>query len=259
MAPNADPTCRAIARFIARRLDLPVEVVDGVPWQERERLLDAGDIHLCWLCGWPYVVKADRDEAFLELAAAPVMQAPRYRERPVYFSDVVVHHDSDYHRFGDLRGSTWAYNEPHSHSGHNVVLHHLAQLGETAGFFRSATESGTHQESLRMILDHEIDASAIDSTVLEAELRQRPELKDEIRVVETLGPSPMPPWVVVKSLSVQLRMGIEGALLTMHFDGEGAAALRQWGISHFVPIENHDYDPIRRMADAAEGIRLTAG
>lgn len=258
MAPNADATCRAIARFIARRLDLPVEVVDTVPWEERERLLDAGDVHLCWLCGLPYVVKADRIAPFLELCAAPVMQSPRYKARPVYFSDVVVRLDSGYRSFEDLRGSAWAYNEPNSHSGHNVVLNHLARLGETDGYFDSATESGAHQESLRMILDREVDASAIDSTVLEAESRGDPGLGEEIQVIETLGPSPMPPWVMARSLPVRLRVALQSALLTMHLDAEGSRALHGWGISHFAAVDDTDYDPIRRMARDAQDVRLTA-
>ena len=258
MAPNADSTCRAIARFIARELHISVEVVDGVPWKVRERLLDSGHVHLCWLCGLPYVVKADQDNPLLEPCAAPVMQHARYRDRPIYFSDVVVHRDSGFSCFGDLRGRAWAYNEPNSHSGHNVVRHHLARLGEAGGFFGSATESGAHEQSLRMILDREADAAAIDSTVLEAELRNHPELRDEIRIIETLGPSPMPPWVMSKSLLAGLRTEIQNTLLAMHLDDEALNALRGWGISHFIAIDDAHYDPIRRMAGDAARVSLTA-
>ena len=123
MAENANSTCRAIAGYLSQRLSLRTEFVDGISWEEREKLLDLGHIHVCWICGLPYAWKADAQDAAIELAAVPVMRGERYGGRPVYFSDVVVHRDSAIASFADLRGASWAYNEPRSHSGHNVVRH----------------------------------------------------------------------------------------------------------------------------------------
>lgn len=256
MADNAEATCRAITAWLGKRLGIDTEFVDCIPWQERERQLDAGLIHVCWICGLPYVWKADAGDSVIEPCAAPVMAAPRYAGAPVYYSDIVVRRDSRFRQFTDLRGSAWAYNEPHSHSGFNVVRRHLASLGETRGFFGSAIESGAHQVSLQMIIDSTIDASAIDSTVLEAELARNPHLHEQIRVIETLGPSPMPPWVMLKALAPQLRSGLRDALLGMHSDTEGARILAQWGIGGFAAVRDADYDPIRQMAQQAEAITL---
>jgi hypothetical protein len=99
MAENADFICRQITRYIAGRLKIAAEFINDIPWQERERLLDAGQIHVCWICGLPYVWKADRPVARIELLVAPVMSAERYRNSPIYFSDVVVHRDSDFETF----------------------------------------------------------------------------------------------------------------------------------------------------------------
>jgi phosphonate transport system substrate-binding protein len=258
MAENAEATCRAIVAYLAAKLGLSTEFIDGIPWQEREAMLDAGRIDVCWICGLPYAWKADTAASAIELCAVPVMQGERYVQRPVYFSDVVVHRDSSHASFADLRGAAWAYNEPRSHSGHNVVLHHLAGLGHADGYFGRAVESGAHQASLRMIVNGEIDASAIDSTVLEAELRRHPELASDIRVVETLGPSPMPPWVMRKSLPYELRGALRETLLDMHTDAEGAAILDTWCIARFTAVADADYDPLRKMARLAEGVKLAA-
>ena len=256
MADNAEATCRAIAAWLGQHLGIATEFVDCIPWQERERQLDAGLIHVCWICGLPYVWKTDTDASVIEPCVAPVMAAARYAGAPVYYSDIVVRRDSPYRTFADLRGTAWAYNEPNSHSGFNVVRHHLASLGETRGFFGSAVESGAHQASLKMIINTEIDASAVDSTVLEAELTRRPQLHEQIRVIDTLGPSPMPPWVMHKSLAPQLRTDLRDALLSMHADAAGARILAQWGIGHFAAVRDADYDPIRQMAKQADGISL---
>lgn len=256
MADNAEATCRAITAWLGAQLGIATEFIDCIPWQERERELDAGRIHACWICGLPYVWKADAGGSVIEPCVAPVMAAGRYDGAAVYYSDIVVRRDSPYRSFADLRGASWAYNEPNSHSGFNIVRHHLATLGETGGYFGRAIESGAHQASLRMILDAHIDASAVDSTVLEAELAHAPQLRDGIRIIGTLGPSPMPPWVLQKTLAPDLRADIRDTLLGMHTDTAGAHILGQWGISHFSAVADADYDPIRSMARQAEGIML---
>ncbi len=253
-SPNADFVCEAITRYVSSKLGRPVEFVGDLPWSERERLLDAGRIHAGWICGLPYVWKADRDDPAVQLLAAPVMQHPRYEKRPVYFSDVIVRRDSRYSSFGDLRGAYWAYNEPHSHSGYNLTRYHLATLGETSGYFGQVVEAGSHLRALRMVLDGRVDASAIDSTVLELELRSDPQLGGRIRIIESLGPSPIPPWVAAKSVSPDLREAIREVFLQMHNDAEGRAILAEGQMDRFVRVEDRDYDPIREMARQAEKV-----
>lgn len=255
-ADNANFTVAAIGDYLARRLGTPVEFVIDLPWQKRELLLDAGQIQVAWICGWPYVQKVDGSDPRIELLAAPVMQGARYGNRPVYFSDVVVRRDSGFSTFADLRGASWAYNEPGSHSGYNVVRYHLAVLGELSGYFGRVIESGAHQTSLQMILDGHIEASAIDSTVLEEEFRRDPSLGSRLRIVDSLGPSPIPPWVVQRSLARDLRGRLRELLLTMHHLPEGRAILSQGHMTRFAHVEDSDYDSIRHMARLADSVRL---
>jgi phosphonate transport system substrate-binding protein len=250
MAPNADVMCRALTRYLARSLAIPVEFVDDIPWQEREKLFDAGAIDLCWICGLPYVHKADRAEG-IELCVAPVMQAARYGGAPIYFSDVVVRKDSAFGDFAGLEGATWAYNEPRSHSGFNLVCYHLAAQGKTLAYFGRLVEAGAHQSALRLILSGEVTAAAIDSTVLEAEMRLAPALASELRTIATLGPSPAPPWVFSKGVPAGLRAEVRECLRDMSRDAEGRVVLESWGVSELRPVDDGAYDPIRAMARAA--------
>jgi phosphonate transport system substrate-binding protein len=254
MAENADFICRQITQYIAERLKIAAEFINDIPWQERERLLDAEQIHVCWICGLPYVWKADQPVSRIELLAAPVMSGERYRNRPIYFSDVVVHRESDFETFADLRGASWVYNESRSHSGFNLVRYHLAMRGETWGYFGRVRPSGAHQRSLQMILHHKADASAIDSTVLEMECRRRPWLLSSIRVIETLGPSPIPPWVIQKNSPREIKRELRELLLQMHTDPAGIRILTAGAIARFVAVEETDYDTIRGMARQAEQV-----
>ncbi len=254
-APNADFYCELIAAYISDRLGSPATFVTGIPWQERERMIDAGEIQVGWICSLPYIWKADRPDPSIELLVAAIMEGERYKQQPVYYSDVVVRHDSRYRTFDDLRGARWAYNEPNSHSGFNVVRYHLAMLGELSGYFGAVTESGSHQRSLEMILDGHVDASAIDSTVLEMEIVNQPSISDRIRVIETLGPSPIPPWVVSRNLPDSLRDSLRSVFLEMHQNEAGKAILREGMIARFVSVSDQNYDPIRDMERIAQTVR----
>jgi phosphonate transport system substrate-binding protein len=251
---NANFVCREIARYVSARLGIRTEVVDNLPWQERERLLDAGEIHVGWICGLPYVRKADRARPGVRLLAAPVMRDVRYQKRPIYFSDVIVHQRSEFHSFGDLRGASWAYNEPHSHSGYNLTRYHLATLGADSGYFGRVVQAGSHLKALEMVLARQVDASAIDSTVLELELADRPELQGKFRIVEVLGPSPIPPWVVASSVPPGFEDAVRGVYLQMHRDPEGQVILVEGQMDSFAQVEDRDYDPIREMAWKAERV-----
>ena len=248
MAANMDFLTAGLADLIANRLSMPVDLRIDIPWQERERLLDAEEIDLCWICGLPYVWKADRAPGKIAPLAAPVMADGRYQDRPVYYSDVVVHRDSPFQTLADMRGAVWAYNEPGSHSGYGVVRYALAARGETPGFFERWVESGAHQNSLRMIARREVDGSAIDSTVLALELRNHPQLAPQIRVIDTFGPSPIPPWVVSTRLPGEVRLALRDLFIHLHADPAGQALLQKAGMARFAGVGDEDYNPIREMA-----------
>lgn len=247
MAPNMDFICRDLAGYLAGRLSVPVRAEIDIPWQERERRFDAGEIDLCWICGLPYVRMADlRPGEFLPLVA-PVMAGERYQGRPIYYSDVVVRRDSPFTSLDDLRGAAWSYNEPGSQSGYGVVRYALAKRGESLEFFGRLVEAGSHQASLQMILRGEVDGSAIDSTVLERELQNDPSIEDRIRRIDTFSPSPIPPWVVTSRVPGELRWRLMEALTQMGADARGAELLKKAGIARYVPVSDRDYDLIREM------------
>ena len=256
MAENTELFCQSIAAYLQAKLGIQTDYVSAIPWQEREQLFDCGEIQILWLCGLPYVHKADLRESGMELLSVPVPSGSRYCGQPVYFSDVIVREKSPFRRFEELRGAVWAYNEPRSHSGYNVVRAYLSGLGETRGFFGKVVEAGAHAMSLKMILSSEVDGAAIDSTVLEWAIGQSPEVAEQIRVIATFGPSPIPPWVVSRKVSVSLRSELRTLLLSLHRDAGGRDMLERAGLERFVEAQDRDYDPIRIMARKAEQVSL---
>ena len=239
LAENHRWVYERVASHLQSELGLKVHFETDVAWEERERMLYDGRAQFGFLCGLPYVRQADLPNPPLEALVAPVMRAPRYDGRPIYYSDVVVRADSPYQTFADLRGSRWCFNEPWSQSGHAVVLGKLARAGETSSYFAQAIASGSHFDSIRMVLEGEADCAALDTTCFEMEQRDEPWLAEKLRVVETIGPSPIQPFVASRSLPAELKGRIRQALLDMNTQG--------LPIARFVGMQDSDYDPIREM------------
>ena len=181
------------------------------------------------------------------------MAAPRYGARPVYFTDVVVRHDHPARAFADLRGATWSYNDPGSHSGYNVVRHHLLELGETRGYFGRVVCGGLAPEldpdgpgrrdrRFRHRLHGARDRGrrpprAGDGAPHDRRPRAEP---------HSAGRGP------ARALDPALQARLRALLLGMSEDPDGRAVLAAGRMAGFVPVRDADYDPIRAMARRAE-------
>jgi phosphonate transport system substrate-binding protein len=129
-------------------------------------------------------------------------------------------------------------------------------MGRDRAFYDNVVASGSHEASLRRLLDRDVDATAIDSTVLDLLHQKDARLASRIRVIETFGPSPSPPWVVPRTVPRALRAAIREALLAMSGNPGGRDVLRSGMVSRFAVVTDADYDAIRRMAREAEHIEL---
>jgi phosphonate transport system substrate-binding protein len=237
-----------VTEEVGRRLSLPTELVVETSYESCEKDLN----EVCFVCSLPYVTFERRGLDLAVPVAAPVLEGARYGGRPVYFSDVIVHRDSPFQSFLDLRGRSWAYNEPLSHSGYGITRYHLVQLGETNGFFGKVVEAEFHQEAIRMVAVGEVDGSAIDSQVLGVELRDHPDLAERVRVVEALGPSTIQPVAVSRRVPEDLREAIRDVLVTMAEDPQVRGRLAHGLVERFVAVDAASYSDIRMMVDACE-------
>lgn len=253
LAPNVMPVYEAVTEEVGRKLRMPTELVVETSYESCRR--DENEV--CFVCSLPYVAFERQGISPAEPIAAPVLAGARYGGRPVYFSDVIVHRDSSYGSFADLRGASWAYNEPLSHSGYGITRYHLVRMGETDGFFGEVVESGFHEESIRMVAGRDVDASAIDSQVLAVAVRDDPALAERLRIIDVLGPSTIQPVAVSKRVPSDLREQILGVLLTIGEEPSCRARLDAGMVERFAPVDASRYDDIRMMVDACEAAGFT--
>jgi phosphonate transport system substrate-binding protein len=250
LAPHLAWLYRFLAARLGARLGRPAELVEDAGYDQ------LGDVDVVFVCSLAYVEHADIARRF-EPLAAPVLAGGRYGGRPVYYSDVIVHRDSPLRCFADLRGRSWAYNEPLSQSGYGITRYHLARLSETGGYFGRVLQAGRHECAIHLVAAGQVDAAAIDSHVLETYLAPRPHLALGLRVIDTLGPSPIQPVVVRRDLPRRTRDDLREALADVEHDPDGRSCLARAGVTRFVHADDATYDPVRQMRSVAAAAGLS--
>ena len=88
------PVYEAVTAEVGRRLGIETELFIETDYEACAK--DENEV--CFVCSLPYVDYERRGISPAVPIAAPVLQGERYGGRPVYFSDVIVHRDSPFHR-----------------------------------------------------------------------------------------------------------------------------------------------------------------
>jgi ABC-type phosphate/phosphonate transport system substrate-binding protein len=78
-------------------------------------------------------------------------------------------------------------------------------------------------------------------------MRDDPTLHDDLRVIDTLGPSTIQPVAVTKRFPSELKMEIQAALVDLHQDPRMRPHLDHGLIDRLTAVGPGDYDDIRRM------------
>ncbi|XP_022341000.2 putative ABC transporter phosphonate/phosphite binding protein PhnD2 [Crassostrea virginica] len=232
----------------------------GPPADRRDPFTDdVADI--AFMCSSAYLRLKHDNIKHVELCpAAPVHRHPMGGGAPVYFSDLVVNSSRNlsFTSFVDLKGLTFAYNDPVSLSGSLVVLGNLKKMGYDSSFFGNMLHSGSHLKSIKMILDNKADVAAIDSNVLKFYLEQNPADQDNLSVVTSLGPMPIYPVVFNSRLSDNLKKQISEALLGMHKLPAWSEKLEEWNIQQFTQVDESLYDLETNLMDVVKGLSLNS-
>lgn len=173
----------------------------------------------------------------LELLPLPVPNDSRANGKAVYFSDIAVRADSGLKNFNELRGRRWAFNDRNSQSGWFSMVNYIAPE-KPHEFFSDLRQAGSHLESLRLLNTGDIDAAGIDSNALRYYMKN--ENDNRIRVIESLGPFPIQPVVVRKSISPDIKQTLRRALLGVNsMFGE---QLMHYGFERFIEPEFAAYE-----------------
>lgn len=232
---------RQLVAYLGEGLRRRTEIVQRRSYKEISDLLERGEVDVAFVCGRPYVI--DRERFGLELLAAPIVY-----DGPIYYSYVIVPHDSPVERFEDLRGRRYAFSDPLSNSGHLVPTYMLARMGETSErFFRRYIFTYSHSATVEAVAVKFVDGASVDSYVYDYLTATNPRLTERTKIVLRSPPFGITPVVIRAGVEPALKAQIRSLFLRMHRERRGQDILRHMMIKRFETIPDGRFDGIRDM------------
>nr|CAD7396157.1 unnamed protein product [Timema poppensis] len=175
------------------------------PLPDRVDPFTSDTVDIAFLSSSAYTKLLDTKNAFTELLpVTPVFSHPKNKlEEKGYYSDIIIHIDGSKHiqEFLDLRGTRWAYSNEDSLSASTAILKKLKEQGENSSFFGDKLRSGSHLNSVQMVLTKQAEASAVDANTLAYNKKYLQDGGKDVIVLESIGPLPPYPIVANKRLS----------------------------------------------------------
>ncbi|MBL1177214.1 MAG: PhnD/SsuA/transferrin family substrate-binding protein [Pantanalinema sp. GBBB05] len=245
LAPNWFPFYQMVVDYLERALSIDIQLIQATCDPLNDPLLLQDQIDLAFICGLPLVRYQHIVPGQLQPIVAPIMQADRYQNRPIYCADVIVHANSQFRTFADLRDTIVCYNDPGSNSGYYLLCHYLWKHHDPTHFFSQALPSGSHQNSMRWVIEGKADCAAIDSTVLDQEFRLFPQFAEQLKILTSLPFCTIPPLVMAQHLGVDLIHQCQSALLQPDCTLQEAMSAMQ--VQCYTAVTLDDYDMIAKL------------
>lgn len=245
VATFLSPSYEPLYRFIAARLAATLGQTYRFEVGEDIAQFKIAEYDLAFACGWWYLQHSEKYQPL----GAPVMQNPRYGGLPVYYVELVTSARSSIVTFDDLYGKVFGFNEEYSFSGFQALLTELDRRNHCLDIFSEVVRTGSHLNSLRALLEDEIDFATLDSTVLDLEFNTKPHLKKQLAVTTSFGPYPMPPLLVNKNLKGEAREKILETLLDLP-----STELNRFGIKEFCEVNEQFYSVLARLTPEWSGV-----
>jgi len=234
------------SQYLEQKIDRKVEFVLRRSYREVMDLLDSGGIEFAWICGFPYV--QTRKPKSLQLLTVPI-----YRGAPRYHSYIIVHHNSPYKRFSDLKGKVFAFSDPDSNSGFLYPLALMTTKGDKPEtYFRQSFFTFNHAETVQAVAEQVADGGAVDSYIWEYLAIFRPDITVKTRIVRKSPSFGFPPIVSRLGVNANTVKLMKDTLENMDEDLVGKTLLERLKLDGFGHYPDSLFNEIRAMANTIQ-------
>jgi ABC-type phosphate/phosphonate transport system substrate-binding protein len=241
---------RTLLEWVAARAGVACEVIDYPAPAPLAKLWARPDLGCAFMCGFPLA----HAQPAPRVLAAPVPLPERYRDAPVYCTDIVVRADSALYGLADTFGRRFAYTTEESQSGYEAPRRMLAPYARDRGGALFAATVGplvTPRRVVDAILSGEADAGPLDSYVHDLLRRHEPALATRLRVVASTAHTPIPPLVAAPAMPAAVAQRLTAALLAVA-DADALAPVREaLLLRRFDAVDARIYGSLRRDAGEA--------
>ena len=186
-------------------------------------------------------------------AKARIVAKNQWHGKTTFTSRFYVRKDSGIKTVEDLRGKTMAFVDPASSSGYIYPMVLLIQRGlvknrDPKTFFREVTFAGSHDASMRALLNGHVDAIVSFDMAREQYLKD-PAERERLTFVAETPPIPEAGIAAREKLDPALFAKVREALLKITGPPCAAMLKRLYDIDGFEPAEDREYDPVRAAID----------
>ncbi|CAB3696548.1 ABC transporter substrate-binding protein [Achromobacter marplatensis] len=234
------------------RADLQAALKQDIQFVQRRSygeivdLLLRGQIDAAWICGYPYVLNADK---------LKLLVVPQYQGKPQYRSYLIVpKEDRSTAGIADLRERVFAYSDPLSNSGFLVPRTELlAEHQDPLRFFSKAFFTFAHSKVVEAVAAGLASGGAVDGYVWDSIASQHGARAAGTRVAWRSPEYGFPPVVVGEHVADDTALALRDALLQMHARSDGRLILKRLFLDRFVEGPDSLYDGIRGLVRTSAG------
>lgn len=229
-------------KYLERKLNLSIYLYQRQNYSDVNDLLRFKIVDLAFICTYAYV-KGEKEFGLKLLAV------PESKGEPYYYSYIIVHKESQIKNFSELKGKTFAFTDPLSNTGRLYPLYLLfLEKEDPSKFFSRFIFTYSHDSSIKAVAEKIVDGAAVDSLIYDFNKLKKDKYIQDVKIILKSPAFPSPPVVAAPHLSLEMRLKIREILLNMYKDQEGRKILKDLNLDKFMPIEDKEYDFIRKMA-----------
>lgn len=232
---------------MSEAIGIPVNVYRANDYNAAVEALRTGSAQMAYLGPFSYVTATERADA----ECICVMATDGEKG---YTSCFIAKPESGIKSLEDLEGKTFAFADPASTSGNVVPCNEILatiddrltfdELHVDGKFFKSATYSGSHINSIQAVVQGNVDAAAVSSNAYKNQLKEGIFKEGEIEIFYESPEIPGSPIAVRKDLPEELKDKVTEFLLNYedeeYFGGPNIK---------YEAIEDSEYDYIRELQE----------
>jgi ABC-type phosphate/phosphonate transport system substrate-binding protein len=251
ISPAVADAWRQLLGWVLREAQLPWSVIDYPPPKPLLDLWARPDLGCALMCGLPHMLYFEHATAIV----APVVRGARYREQPIYFTDIVVRSSSPYETLEDCFGGRVGYTLKESQSGYVALREHLLPYRQRLGSRLFAEVVGplvNPRGIIDALLQDRIDLGPLDSYAHDLIRHVEPEIAGRLRTIATTRPAPIPQFVATAPLDDHLVARLRSGFMRVIAADELKSIRDMLLLSNFAVPRIEDYQTFHARAAASD-------
>lgn len=230
-----------LLKYFSEEIGKPVLLRQRKTYNETNMLLKHSKVEFAFICTGAYV--DGRNDNYLKLLVVPVINS-----QPMYYAYIITNKVNDFERFEDIKGLTFAYTDPLSHTG---CLYPIKRINELEyrkdNFFSKTIYTYAHDISIDLINKNIVSGASIDGLIFDYLEEFYPEKVKNIKIIEKSDYFGMPPVVVPIDLENYKFIKYQNTLLKMHKSIKGKEILDQLRIDSFIVADDSIYSSAKKL------------